>query len=197
MSELDPDDLRRRLAAVGEHLLAMGETCSIVIVGGAALGLGGHLVRTTEDVDVYACASRSSASARLSSARPLPAPLAKAAAVVARDFDMPTDWLNSLVSPDRFSDPPPQLEQELRWLRFDGLEVGVAGRRALLALKLHAAADRDERSVHFQDLRAMHPTDEELGVAAKWVVRQDIGPDFPPVVEAVIARLRRLRDGRG
>ena len=195
MSELGPDDLRARLAAVGEHLAAAGEAVSIVVVGGAALELGGHLQRTTEDVDVYARVEPARAS-QLLTAQPLPEPLARAAARVARDFDMPPDWMNAVVSPSSFADPPPRLTEELRWLDFGGLRVGIVGRTPLIALKLHAATDRDERSVHFQDLLALRPSDEELATAAGWVERQDIGPEFPAMVKAAVARLRRLRDGR-
>jgi hypothetical protein len=196
MPELDPDDLRARLAAVGEHLAAGGERLAIVVVGGAALSLGGHLRRTTEDVDVYARAADPDHPATFVTAQPLPAALAEAAAKVARDFDMPADWLNAIVSPRVLADLPAGFAAEMRWLSFGALRVGVAGRSTLIALKLHAAADRDHDSVHVQDLLALRPSDAELAAARAWVVRQDIGPGFPRLVDDVVAHIRRLRDGR-
>jgi hypothetical protein len=195
MPELGPDDLRARLAAVGEHLAAAGERVAIVVVGGAALSLGGHLHRTTEDVDVFARAADPDHPATFVTAQPLPVVLAKAAAKVARDFDMPADWLNAVVSPRVLSDLPKHFADELRWLSFGALRVGVAGRSTLVALKLHAAADRDRHSVHVQDLLALRPTDGELTAARAWVVRQDIGPGFPHLVDDVLAHIRRIRDG--
>lgn len=197
MSELAAKDLRERLRAVGELLAASGERTAIVVVGGAALGLGGYLQRTTEDVDVYARLADPAHPGAWVSAQPLPAALARAAATVARDFGMPADWLNAVVSPRELSDLPPGFEAQLQWLDFGGLRVGVAGRGTLVALKLHAAADRDPGSVHVQDLLALRPRDDELQVARKWVVRQDIGPGFPRLVDDVIAHVRRMRDGRG
>src|SRR5262245_18956354 len=148
MLELGPEALAACLAAVGEHLTAAREQHAIVIVGGAALNLAGHVRRTTQDVDVYARADTTSQPAHFLPAQPLPDSLARAAAKVARDFGLPDDWLNAVVSPPDLSDPPPRLAEELRWKNLGGLRVGVAGRTTLIALKLHAAVDRDKHSVH-------------------------------------------------
>jgi hypothetical protein len=158
------------------------------------LSLRGLVARTTEDVDVYACLDPVDAdSPRLVTAQPLPEPLARAAAKVARDFDMPTDWINAIVSPHRPSELPGEFLSELSWRRYGGLRVGLAGRRFLISLKVHAAADRDRASVHVQDLLALAPADEELAAARAWVVQQDLGPDFPALVDGVISHVRKAR----
>jgi len=91
MADLHPHQLEQRLAAVGEQLSAAHEEIAIVIVGGAALGLRRLVTRTTTDVDVYARLDEVGPTPHLVSARPLPEPLARAVAKVARDFDMPVD----------------------------------------------------------------------------------------------------------
>ncbi len=186
-------DLERRLAAVGEHLQAGGDRVAIVVVGGAALSLAGVVARTTRDVDVYARLDEQGPSPHFVSAQPLPEPLARAAAKVARDFDMPADWVNAVVSPPHLASLPEGFAADLIWHQFGGLRVGVAGRRTLIALKLHAAADRDPASVHVQDLLALRPTDQELAGARAWVLQQDRGPGFPELVEGVLAHVRQAR----
>jgi Nucleotidyltransferase of unknown function (DUF6036) len=183
MDNLSRKDLEARLAA-------------IVVVGGAALALAGHVGRTTQDVDVYARVEQRGTASLVLSAQPLPPSLARAAATVARDFGMPADWMNSVVSPAHLVDPPDALLEDLAWRRFGALRVGVAGRRTLIALKLHAVVDRDRDSVHLQDLRALRPSDAELASARAWVVRQDRGPQFPQLVDEVIGHVRTIRNQR-
>lgn len=194
MVDLHAHELEQRLAAVGEVLGAAGDEVGIVVVGGAALSLRRYVSRTTADVDVYARLDASDSMPRLVSAQPLPQALARAVARVARDFDLPADWMNALVSPARVPEMPPEWLSELSWRRYGGLRVGLAGRRALTALKLHAAADRDPDSVHVQDLLALGPSDAELAAARTWVLEQDLGPGFPSVLEKVISHVRQARD---
>ena len=165
MTGLYRNDLEGRLAAVGELLRSAGEDVAIVVVGGAALNLGGFLARATEDVDIYARIEDDAGTARIVAALPLPASLVRAVARVARDFDMPADWMNAVVAPQHLPILPEEFQSELSWRRYGGLHVGLAGRRTLIALKLHAAADRHPGSVHTQDLLAMRPSDAELASA--------------------------------
>ena len=64
---------------------------------------------------------------------------------------------------------PPWISDDLTWRRFGALLIGLAGRQTLIALKLFAAVDQGPRSVHYQDLVVLAPTDEELDIAASWV----------------------------
>ncbi|TVP79970.1 MAG: hypothetical protein EA352_00375 [Gemmatimonadales bacterium] len=84
--------------------------------------------------------------------------------------------------PDGFLD-------ELDWVRYAGLEVGLAGRGSLIALKLFAAVDRGPESVHVQDLLALAPSRDELLVAQAWVVRQDASEAFVAMLEEVVAHV--------
>jgi hypothetical protein len=66
------------------------------------------------------------------------------------------------------------------------LHVGLAGRRALIALKLFAAADQGPRSKHASDLLDLAPTSEEWAEAVAWVKEQDCAPEFPGIVDGVV-----------
>src|SRR6266508_2452796 len=47
------------------------------------------------------------------------------------------------------------------------------------------------RPLHFQDLLALRPTDDELVRPAEWVKRQDVSADFHSVVANVVDHARR------
>jgi len=79
------------LSAVGEQLALRGERYTIAVVGGSALIALGLVSRATRDVDVVAVLQDE----ELVSAEPLPAGLIDAANVVARDFGLPSRWLNA------------------------------------------------------------------------------------------------------
>lgn len=85
---------------------------------------------------------------------------------------------------------PDGFEDRVQWSRFGSLHVGTAGRLDLIALKLFAAVDNPGfRNVHYQDLLAMRPTQEELATARAWVVTQDASSTFPALVDAMVRRL--------
>lgn len=71
-----------------------------------------------------------------------------------------------------------------------GCTWGIAGRRALIALKLFAAVDQGPRSVHMQDLLPFDASDEELGEAAAWVRQQDASAQFAADLEETLAYVR-------
>lgn len=179
------------LDAVGEHLAAAGAEVSIVVVGGAALALRGWVPRTTQDVDVIALASPTDALAPPD----FPAFLVRAIERVARDFDLPANWLNAAVGAQWRAGLPADLAAELEWRNHGPLRVGLAGRNTLIALKLLAATDRGPTSVHAQDLVALAPTDDEFANARTWVLTQDLAPEWPRLVTEVVnhVRARRLR----
>lgn len=184
---MDASTIEEALQATGELLAAAGESIAVIAVGGAGLAVLGAVPRLTNDVDIIAMASETSEGLVFSDARPLPAVLQQAAATVARDLGLPSDWLNSEVGLQFAMGLPPGMADELEWRNYAGLRVGFAGRKALIQLKLFAAADNAPRSVHTQDLIAMGSTQEELEAAAIWVVEQDAAPEFATMVRRVIA----------
>jgi len=181
------------LQAVGDYLEDGGATACILVVGGAVLVLRGWVERSTQDIDVIAM--RLPASAEL-----LPpefqAPLVDAIQRVALDRGLPADWLNTAVAMQWRTGLPPTLDSDIEWRTFAGLQVGLAGRQAMLALKLFAATDRGPDSVHCRDLLVLAPTDAELEAAAAWVRTQDAAAEWPGLVTEVIEHVRIHRHVR-
>lgn len=185
--------IERGLGAVGDLLAAEGVEIGIVVVGGTALNLLGIVQRTTNDVDVLAILQNRAGSGGVTLAPPdpLPEPLQRAIARVARDFQLPEDWMNTVVGLQWQTGLPPGLERRLRWRRYEGLRVGLVARYDLIFLKLYAAADSGGPSgVHFQDLLALRPTEHELQAAVAWVREQDPTPEFSTIVEQVMTHAR-------
>lgn len=185
--------LERGLAAVGDLLAAEGVEIGIIVAGGTALNLLGIVQRTTNDVDVLAILQdrAGSGGVTLAPPDPLPEPLQRAIARVARDFQLPEDWMNTVVGLQWRAGLPPELERRLRWRRYGGLRVGLVARYDLIFLKLYAAADSGgPSSVHFQDLLALRPTERELLAAVAWVREQDPTPAFSTIVEQVMTHAR-------
>jgi hypothetical protein len=68
--------------------------------------------------------------------------------------------------------------------------VHVASRFDQIHLKLFAAVDHwPYESKHLDDLRRLAPTRAELLEAARWVLGQDISPEFPERVAATVRAL--------
>ena len=179
------------LEAVGDLLADANVAYGIVVVGGASLNLLGLVTRATNDVDVIATVANLQARPLelTEPPQPLPAPLQRAIETVQRDFDLPAGWMNTEIAAQWTQGLPPGLAKDLTWHRYSGLQVGLAGRASLISLKLFAAVDRGPQSVHFQDLLALQPTSAELEEAALWVRTQDAAPEFPLLVDQVIAHV--------
>jgi hypothetical protein len=191
MEEYTP--IERALSAVGELLAADQEEVRVVVVGGAALNLLGTVARATRDVDVIALGVGKGEAVRLVLPEELPTALSRAIATVARDLDIPVDWMNTMVASQWRTGLPPRMNEGIQWRRFGGLLVGLPSRFPLICLKLYAAADqRGPESRHYQDLVALKPGAGELSAAAEWIATQD--PTIGEIVARVIAyALRELR----
>jgi hypothetical protein len=191
---LTSTELEEALHAVGGLLRAEDAQASIVVVGGASLSLLGLVPRTTRDVDVIARVQEGGSDAdakQLVPPEPLPESLTRAIRTVARDFGLPLDWVNTDVALQWRSGLPPGLEEGLTWRRYDALRVGLVGRRALIALKLFAAVDGGPGGVHFQDLVALGPSDDELKEASAWVRTQDASGVFEQMVGEVVELVQK------
>jgi len=190
--------LEAALKAVGELMEQERTEVALVVVGGATLNLLGLIDRVTQDVDVIARAVEpiGALPARLAPPDPLPDALQRAILRVARDFGLAPDWINTAIARQWSQGLPPWLPQDITWRRYGGLQLGLVGRRTLIALKLFAAADQSVRSVHAQDLLALNPSDEELDEAAAWVTTQDASDSFPRLVREVVEHVRRHRRDR-
>lgn len=173
------------LAALGEQLASAGERFELVVIGGSGLLALGLIERSTRDVDLVALRSGD----KLSSAKPLPASLATARDRVARDFSVPTDWLNpgptdllDFGLPERFIN---RLERRDYG---DGLTVYFASRYDQIHFKLYALVDQGPGK-HEADLRALSPTEEELLAAARWSRHHDPSEGYEQVLRQVLAHM--------
>ena len=181
------------LRALGEIMASEEETAAIVVVGGTALILHGFVARVTEDVDVIAISidPPSRKPRRIKDPNPMPESLVRAVSRVARDFNLPDDWLNTMVSLQWKTGLPRGFEDRIHWKKYQGLWLGLADRYDLIFLKLFAAADSEgPSSVHFQDLMALAPTRKELDNAEEWVRSQDPSPGFIEILDEVMRYIR-------
>jgi hypothetical protein len=162
---ISADATHRLLSALGEQLGLLGERYELVVIGGSALLARGLVSRPTRDVDVVALVD----SAGFMSAEPLPGPLAEACARVARDFDLPTDWVNSEPAGMLRLGLPQGFAERLDRREYGPyLAVRYASRLDQIHFKLYALADRGGGGKHEADLRALVPTRDELIAAARW-----------------------------
>lgn len=189
MPAINTDSLHRALALLGELLEVRDHPAqSFVVCGGSSL-LALNLVRrtTTQDVDILAKIEGDT----LVTPRPLPPWLIEAADDVARQLDLPKEWLNAQVAEETLFSCglPPGLQQRLTPHRYgSSLWIGFIGRRDQIFLKLHAAVDRDGGR-HLQDLLDLKPTADELLDAAKWTRTQDPSEGFRILLAAMLKHL--------
>ena len=181
--------LDRPLEAVGALLARRRQNAAIVVVGGTALNLLGVLSRSTADVDVIAVAAVPPAGPPTTIANPTPLPphLSEVVTTVARDFDIPTNWLNTVVGAQWDTGLPPEFDTRVSWRQTGGLWIGLPDRVDLIFLKLYAATDAGSpASRHFTDLMALQPAREELEEAARWIHTQDPSPAMDEMVTQVV-----------
>ncbi len=177
------------LRALGEILASQGEYAAVAVVGGTALIMQGLVTRVTRDVDVIAISHDppEKESKVIEAPEPLPEVLTRAISRVARDYNLPNDWMNTMVGLQWKTGLPEGFEERIHWRQYDGLWLGLADRYDLIFLKLYATADSEgPTSVHFQDLMALQPNDEELDAAAQWVRTQDPSEPFARILDEVL-----------
>lgn len=189
--DLDHDRLTELFSALGAHLAKARVPISIIVVGGANLAVRGLIDRTTEDVDVIARMEDADGERRIAPAEPFPPEFIAAVERVARDFGLPPDWLNAVVGRQWQAGFPPGFEEGIRWSRYGALKVGLVSKPTLIALKFFAAIDQGITSVHWQDLLALRPTEDEIERAVEWVRSQDAGAEFQHFVDQAREQLRR------
>ncbi len=183
--EITSETLDVILGALAEQLRSLGARQEIVVIGGSALTALGLVRRATRDVDLLAIAENG----ELHPAEPLPDALRTARDRVARDFDLDENWLNS--------GPTDLLEWGLP-LGFmtrvmtrhygQALTVHFAGRVDQIHFKLFAMVDQ-AGGRHEADLRALHPSKDELIAAARWSMTQDPSPGYRMVLVDALSAL--------
>jgi len=181
--------LDRALGLLGELLAAQNRPPQhFVVCGGSSLLALGLIRRTTtQDVDILARVEGGG----LVTPRPLPDWLLVAASAVARQLDLPADWLNVQVAEETLfrCGLPDGLQQRLTTQSYGPrLAISYISRRDQIFLKLHAAVDRDGGR-HLQDLRDLHPTGNELLDAARWTRTQDPSDGFGMLLGEMLKHL--------
>lgn len=185
--------LSEAIDAVGEILASQGESVAVVIVGGTAMIVQGFVERVTSDVDIIAIARSINPGTQrtIESPEPLPESLVQAISRVARDFNLPEDWMNTTAGLQWKTGLPPGLADRIHWREYGGLSLGLADRHDLILMKLYAAADSGgPSSVHYQDVLALKPTHDEIDAAANWARSQDTSPEFSRILEQVVEQAK-------
>lgn len=171
------------LAALGALLEERGEHHTFLAIGGGSLLLLGLIDRPTADLDVVGVPA-DGGYRRLDR---LPAAVADAVREVGGAFGLRADWVNT--GPAGLVDfgLPPGLGGRVHKRRFGALELHLPDRVDFICFKLYAAVDQTERvQPHFQDLRAMAPTERELVTAARWTRTHDPSPGFLHELERIL-----------
>jgi hypothetical protein len=174
----DSTRLGELLAALnGQIALAGDDRVELVVCGGSALAALGLVPRTTRDVDVLGLARATASGIVVERLEQIPKPLASAAKKVARDFNLPADWLNLGPAPQVGMGLPDGFSSRLERRRYGShLTVYYVSRYDQIHFKLYAAVDQD--GYHVQDLALLNPTRDELLAAARWTLTQDVSGPF-------------------
>lgn len=142
----------------------------------------GIIHRPTKDLDVLALVR----DGEYVTAQPLPGELETAARDVAAELGLAPDWLNSGPTAQIDSGLPAGFHERVETRTYRTLVTHIASRLDHIYLKLYAAVDHAGQGKHFDDLRRLTPTRQELLDAADWVRSQDISPSFPRLVVDVL-----------
>jgi len=173
------------LAALGQLLAERGLRYELYAVGGGALQLLGLMTRPTRDIDI---AGKVEGKHILPMAT-LPTPLARAIEDTARVFRISPQWINT--GPRSLLDLglPNGAADRAHRRQWGGLVLNIANRRDQIFFKLYAATDQGPRSKHFEDLRRLQPTPQELRDAAAWAQTHDPSEGFVAELRAALRDL--------
>jgi hypothetical protein len=115
--------------------------------------------------------------------------LRAAADKVARELQLDPHWLNTGPADQVLAGLPEGFLSRLTRHDYGPcLTIFFPDRFDLIHLKLFAIMDQG-RGRHVSDLQALKPTEEELLLAARWVLTQDAGEDFPQIVRNTLTAL--------
>ena len=183
--EITGETLDAILAALAEQLMSLGDELEIVVIGGSALTALDLVRRATRDVDLLAIAENG----ELRPAEPLPDALRMARDRVARDFELDQNWLNAGPTDLLKWGLPVGFTTRVVTRRYGpALVVQFAGRVDQIHFKLFAMVDQ-AGGRHEADLRALHPTREELIAAARWSMTQDPSPGYRMMLVQALSAL--------
>ena len=184
-------DVDTIVGALGEHLEVLAEEpIELLVCGGSALNALRLVQRTTKDVDVLAYVKRGEGGALLLlRAEPLSETLIQASQKVARDFNLPENWINTgPTSAVDFGLPEAIMERVTTRHYGRKLIVHFVGRYDQIHFKLYASADQGAGK-HLDDLIALNPTSEELERAARWSMTHDVSDGYREGLKALLRHI--------
>jgi hypothetical protein len=185
------EEIESILSALGEQVEVLApEPLEILVCGGSALNLLGFIRRATKDVDVIAYVHRNEeGKVSLIKADPLRPELMEASRRVARDFNLPENWLNAgPASALDFGLPEGLMERVITRAFGKKLIIHFLGRYDQIHFKLYATADQGAGK-HLDDLLALQPTAEELGKAARWSMTHDVSEAYKQTLKGLLIHL--------
>lgn len=187
MPNLDKEQMEQALRDLGDLLASRGQHYELVLIGGGNLMLRGLITRTTtKDLDLLGERTAET----VAPLRPLPPELARAIGDVAVNLGLALDWIN--LGPESLLDLglPIGFEERLERVAYgDGLGIWLASRFDMVCFKLYAAVDQGTRSHHFQDLRELRPSRDELLSAARWTISHDPSAGYRSLLVAVLGQM--------
>jgi len=178
------------LSALGEQLAESGAPpTGLLVCGGASLIVNGWVTRSTQDVDVLTlCGAEAPDQEDLCRCNELPEYLKEAVSKVASGFGLSREWLN--VGPSglvQLGLPHDLVARSIRRDYGPKLSVFYISRFDQIHFKLYAAICGHER--HFQDLRKLKPTEDEIRSAKAWVENTLYDAILPAEMAAVMEDL--------
>lgn len=182
---MDSTTLKEALEVLGSYLSDKGLKYELAAIGGGALLLLGRIIRPTKDLDIVALMDRN----KLISAHPLPTPLLQAIKEVGSALKLPDDWVNSAPADLWKMGLPEGFQDRLDPLHFGGLTLYCASRFDQICFKLYASIDQGPTSKHFDDLKRLQPTREELEKAGNWCKTHDVSEEFAQTLGEALREL--------
>jgi len=184
----DQIDIKTILSALGEQLESSSvEPIELLVCGGSALIFLGLAQRTTKDVDILASVKQTEAGdISFIKATPLKEEFIAAAKKVARDFNLPENWINTGPTSAVDLGLPGGLIERVTTKEFGSkLTIHFLGRYDQIHLKLYAAVDQGA-GVHYEDLLTLKPTAEELEQAARWSMTHDVSEGYQQILKDLL-----------
>ena len=184
----DQKDIKTILNALGEQLESSSvEPIELLVCGGSALIFFGFVQRTTKDVDILAYVKRTkSGHISFVKAEPLNPEFIMASKKVARDFNLPENWINTGPTSAVDLGLPDRLMERVTTKEFGRkLTIHFLGRYDQIHFKLYAAVDQGA-GIHFDDLLLLNPAADELERAALWSMTHDVSEGYRQILKDLL-----------
>lgn len=184
----DQKDIETILSALGEQLESLsGELAELLVCGGSALIFLGFVHRATKDVDILALVKRTQrGNTSFIKAKPLSPEFIMASEKVARDFNLPENWINTGPTSAVDLGLPAGLMERVTTRQFgQKLTIHFLGRYDQIHFKLYAAVGQGA-GIHFDDLLALNPRPEELEQAGRWSMTHDVSEEYRQALKGLL-----------